>query len=37
MEFRIGEVAALLGVTPPTFDVLLHRALAALRKSWETT
>ena len=31
------EVAALLGVTPPTFDVLLHRALAALRKSWETT
>lgn len=31
------EVAELLGVTPPTFDVLLHRALAALRKSWETT
>ena len=31
------EVAELLGVTPPTFDVLLHRALAALRKVWETT
>lgn len=31
------EVAELLGVTPPTFDVLLHRALAALRKAWETT
>lgn len=30
------EVAELLGVSPPTFDVLLHRALAALRKSWET-
>jgi RNA polymerase sigma-70 factor (ECF subfamily) len=26
------EVARLLGVTPATFDVLLHRALAALRK-----
>lgn len=31
------EVAELLGVTPPTFDVLLHRALAALRRAWETT
>ncbi len=27
------EVAATLGVTPATFDVLLHRALAALRKA----
>jgi RNA polymerase sigma factor (sigma-70 family) len=25
------EAAALLGVTPPTFDVLLHRALRALK------
>ncbi len=27
------EVAATLGVTPATFDVLLHRAVAALRKA----
>ena len=27
------EVAAELGVTPATFDVLLHRATAALRKA----
>jgi RNA polymerase sigma factor (sigma-70 family) len=30
------EVSKLLGVTPSTFDVLLHRALAALRKTLET-
>jgi RNA polymerase sigma factor (sigma-70 family) len=29
------EVAELLGVSPATFDVLLHRALAALRKALE--
>jgi RNA polymerase sigma factor (sigma-70 family) len=29
------EVATILGVTPGTFDVLLHRALAALRKTLE--
>jgi RNA polymerase sigma factor (sigma-70 family) len=27
------EVSGLLGVTPPTFDVLLHRAVAALKKT----
>jgi RNA polymerase sigma-70 factor (ECF subfamily) len=27
------EVAAELGVTPPTFDVLLHRAIASLKKA----
>jgi RNA polymerase sigma-70 factor (ECF subfamily) len=27
------DVAAELGVTPPTFDVLLHRAIAALKKA----
>jgi RNA polymerase sigma factor (sigma-70 family) len=31
------EVAVILGVTPATFDVLLHRALAALRKTLEAT
>jgi RNA polymerase sigma factor (sigma-70 family) len=30
------EVAAELGVTPATFDVLLHRAIAALKKTLET-
>ena len=30
------EVATELGVTPATFDVLLHRAIAALKKSLET-
>jgi len=30
------EVAAALGVTPATFDVLLHRATAALRKALGT-
>ncbi len=29
------EVAAELGVTPATFDVLLHRSIAALRKTLE--
>jgi RNA polymerase sigma-70 factor (ECF subfamily) len=29
------EVAAELGVTPSTFDVLLHRAITALRKALE--
>ena len=27
------EVAAELGATPATFDVLLHRAIAALKKA----
>jgi RNA polymerase sigma-70 factor (ECF subfamily) len=31
------EVAALMEVTPATFDVLLHRAIAALKKALEET
>jgi len=31
------EVASTLEVTPATFDVLLHRAIAALRKALETS
>jgi RNA polymerase sigma factor (sigma-70 family) len=31
------DVAGALGVTPATFDVLLHRAIAALRKALEKT
>jgi RNA polymerase sigma-70 factor (ECF subfamily) len=31
------EVAAALEVTPATFDVLLHRAIAALKKTLEAS
>ena len=31
------DVAVALGVTPATFDVLLHRAIAALKKALEKT
>ncbi len=36
-ELPREEVAATLGVTPATFDVLLHRAIAALKKALEKT
>ncbi|MBK6459566.1 MAG: RNA polymerase sigma factor [Myxococcales bacterium] len=35
-ELPREEVAARLGATPATFDVLLHRATAALKKALET-